>query len=492
MPNNAIRSFFIFQIFLMIAVLPCSAGKEDVYFRNKTDGSIKKNCFRIQGRHDAFPVLKCMDENGVASEFEPGDVWEEVEIIPLCFEYTGNDPAIGKGTVRGRCVKIAGKENPEPLYRCFDEEMNQTDFDPGADWREIPMTDERCKAFAWKDVLRGGGTEKKYVEVQVFYGTDRKRSGSPKPAKFYGGDRGKLEYGKCKVSIPEDHRMGKLESPLWKKYKQNPEKHVVLLSVNPQGKELFFGELKKEMQQAKGRQALVFVHGFNVTFEDAARRTAQMAYDLQFAGLPLFYSWPSEGDMKKYVVDETNVRWTVPHLKNFLEDVALQTGAEDIFLIAHSMGNRALTAALGLFADDVEKGRNEKTVSGFKEIILAAPDIDAEIFKRDIAPALLRLGAGVTLYASSEDMALKASETLHKYPRAGDTDNGVIPVPGIHFIDVSDVDTSFMEHSYYGDNVSVITDIFYLLRGLKKPSERSNLKNMKKGSRVYWKFGKVK
>src|SRR5262249_2696270 len=34
---------------------------------------------------------------------------------------------------------------------------------------------------------------------------------------------------------------------------------------------------------------------FNVTFEDAVRRRAQIAYDLQFPGTPIRYSWPSQG-----------------------------------------------------------------------------------------------------------------------------------------------------------------------------------------------------
>ncbi len=485
------RLFFIFQIFMMMAVFPCfAAGKTDVYFRNKTDGSIKKNCFRIQGRYDAFPVLKCMDENGNAQEFDPGDIWEEVEIVPLCFEYIGNNPVIAKGTVKGRCVKIAGKENPEPVYRCFDEENNRTDFVPGADWREIPMNDERCKAFPWQDVLRGGSeeTKKKYVEVQVFYGTDRKRTGSQKPGEFYGGDRGKLEYGTCRVSIPEDHRMGEMESPVWWKleFKENPEKHVSLRNVNPVAKNLFFADLKKEIQNAKRKQAFVFVHGYNVTFADAARRTAQMAYDLKFAGAPVFYSWPSEADVKKYPVDEANVEWATPDLKEFLEDVAEKSGAEDVFLIAHSMGNRALTSAMGLFAEKPDS----KAVSVFREIILAAPDIDADVFRKDIAPRMLKLNKRVTLYASSRDKALNLSQTFHKYPRAGDAEDGLVVMPGLDTIDVTNVDTSFMGHSYFGDNKSIITDIYYLIKEAKPAKERFPLKKEQKDNLIYWIFPK--
>ena len=483
MQSAVFRLFFIFQIFMMMAVFPCFAGKTDVYFRNRTDGSIKKNCFRIQGRYDAFPVLKCMDENGNAQEFDPGDIWEEVEIVPLCFEYTGDDPAIAKGTVKGRCVKIAGKENPEPVYRCFDEENNRTDFVPGADWREIPMTDERCKAFPWQDVLRGGSEEtKKYVEVQVFYGTDRKPTGSQKPGEFYGGDRGKLEYGTCKVSIPEDHRMGEMESG------SNPAKDVVLLKRFSLSADSFFQKMKSDMEGFHPKQAFVFVHGYNVSFEDAARRTAQMSYDLKFDGIPVFYSWPSQGKSSGYTADEENVRWTTPHLKDFLKDVAKRTGAENIFLIAHSMGNRALTGALGMFESDEEK----KLLSVFRDIILAAPDIDAEVFTQEILPKMQKMDARITLYASSNDKALKLSKLIHGcYTRAGDAKLPLV-VKGIDTIDASDLETNILAlgHSYYSEKRSVISDIYYLMKHRMPPSERFGLLPVKHPDGTYWIFKK--
>ena len=38
----------------------------------------------------------------------------------------------------------------------------------------------------------------------------------------------------------------------------------------------------KSSKEAKVLDVLVFVHGYNVGFEDAARRAAQLAYDLNF------------------------------------------------------------------------------------------------------------------------------------------------------------------------------------------------------------------
>src|SRR4029077_20786 len=54
------------------------------------------------------------------------------------------------------------------------------------------------------------------AEIKVFYATDRRATGSPKPAEGFGAERsptGELSYGSCKVSIPRDHRLGALEAP---------------------------------------------------------------------------------------------------------------------------------------------------------------------------------------------------------------------------------------------------------------------------------------
>ena len=89
----------------------------------------------------------------------------------------------------------------------------------------------------------------------------------------------------------------------------------------------------------------------------------------------------------------------------------------------------------------------------FNQVVLAAPDIDADVFRERIAPAIINQARQVTLYASSNDLALTASRTFNSGDlRAGDTSRGLVVTPGIETIDVSGVDTSLLGHSYYGDN----------------------------------------
>ena len=143
-----------------------------------------------------------------------------------------------------------------------------------------------------------------YAVVRVLYATDRNRTPKLKPAKMFGDDRGILSYGHCDVSIPRDHRMGVLEKPsIWRlEFREDPAKHVVLLETVVRTKDDYFQDLEDRIHASEKNSAFLFVHGYNVTFEDAARRTAQMAYDLAFEGVPVFYSWPSQGSIPAYCV----------------------------------------------------------------------------------------------------------------------------------------------------------------------------------------------
>ena len=120
------------------------------------------------------------------------------------------------------------------------------------------------------------------------------------------------------------------------------------------------------------------------------------------------------------------------------------------------------------------------------ELVLTAPDIDAETFVREIAPAILPTAKRVTLYASSNDRALAFSKTVHGYRRAGDSGEDITVIDGMETIDVSDVDTDFIGHFYYGDNRSVLSDMFNLVRG--QPVPRFGLRPKLRGTQKYWKF----
>jgi esterase/lipase superfamily enzyme len=331
-----------------------------------------------------------------------------------------------------------------------------------------------------------------YYQVRVFYATDR-RMEDPEAVGahgHFGGARNSgddpLTYGSVFVSVPLNHKVGAIERPslLKLEFSEQPSRHMVILRRTLLDAESFHNQVRESLRRSGRSSSFVFVHGYNVTFDDAARRTAQITYDLDFGGAPVFYSWPSQGKLEGYTTDENNVEWSQHNLKRFLLEYAQKSEAQDIYLIAHSMGNRALTRALSaLFTEHPEmRGR-------FKEIILTAPDLDAEVFKEQIAPKLVDGCDKITLYVSNSDKALLASKKLHgNYPRVGDSSDGIRVVGGIETVDASGLDTSFLEHSYFAEIDTVLSDIRKVVRqGLRAAQRGLHLEKLQSGER-FWRI----
>ncbi|MEO9463846.1 MAG: alpha/beta fold hydrolase, partial [Marinomonas sp.] len=276
--------------------------------------------------------------------------------------------------------------------------------------------------------VRSSG-EAGYSEVDVFYATDRARSGDRDPNSFYGHGRGALEYGVVKVSIPASHTAGAIEMPsIWRlEFGPKPAKHVMLRKVTPKDSASFFAEMQDKVSESPRKEAFVFVHGFNTRFDAAARRAAQLAYDMNYSGVPILYSWPSAGKTFSYVADTAVVRLSGRRLAKFLEELQANSGAETIHIVAHSMGNRALTDALELLALKTDAAEGKSPMFG--QIFFAAPDVDAGLF-REMMHTIRPIGQRMTLYASDVDWALAASRKLHGHaPRAGQGGEDILTGP---------------------------------------------------------------
>jgi len=321
--------------------------------------------------------------------------------------------------------------------------------------------------------------------VPVFFATDRSRVTYAPLA--YGPDREpsqQLHLGRIDVSIPRDHQPGQVERPtIWTFWREDPTKHFIVVKAREQGYDEFYQDVASVVAKSSRKEAFVFVHGFNVAFDAAVYRTAQMAYDLGFDGAPILYSWPSLGTPTGYPVDANNSEWTIDHLHWFLEDVAARSGAEFIHVIAHSRGNWPLMNALNAIATEPHAGRRAR----FAQIILTAPDVDADTFKV-LARRFSMVGERTTLYASANDEALALSKRYQGYQRAGDVRPHIVTTTGVDSIDVSTLQTGFLGHSYYGDNTSVISDIARLLRTGWPPDRRCGIQPTVDALLHYWTF----
>ena len=323
-------------------------------------------------------------------------------------------------------------------------------------------------------------------QVDLFYITDRAPDSDGDL--YFSGARGDLSYGISQVSIPPDHVMGVHEEPSLLKLEWSPEedKHINVRDVLKLNREEFTTRLGRAVEASPDNKLMVFVHGYNEEFPDASRMAAQFADDLKFSGPVILFSWPSQGSLTSYTVDETNAQWSQAHFVEEMSALLEQVPVHSIYLVGHSMGNRIIGNAMITLSSE----RLESDLILFREIIMIAPDIDADVFRMDMAPRLARTGINVTLYASSKDRALMASKAFHGYPRAGDSGEALLVVEGTETIDASDASGGLLGHSYYAEDRRIMEDIFGLLQTGQRADNRFGLEAVDSAQGRYWTFRK--
>ena len=302
--------------------------------------------------------------------------------------------------------------------------------------------------------------------VNVFYVTNRAPTAG-RPA--YYSDRPfiqmKTSYGVCSVRMPPVHLPGRIERPsIWRFERvEDVDKHIVIAKRElAEGSSAFQGRLHQAFRES-GAEALIFIHGYNVAFDDAVRRTAQLFRDLKFDGVPILFSWPGQDAWWRYPAAEDVVDASARQLAEFLvQTMAANQRLTAVNIIAHSMGNRILMAALDRLA-------LQNTDLRFRNIVMAAPDINVADFA-DVSGIFNRFAARTTVYSSSGDVALLISKAFHSYPRVGEAPP-VRLAPGIDTVDASAIHHDLLGHSYFGDSTTVVRDMFLLIKeGLAPPA----------------------
>jgi esterase/lipase superfamily enzyme len=217
-------------------------------------------------------------------------------------------------------------------------------------------------------------------------------------------------------------------------------------------------EVLDRLAEADG-SAVVYVHGYNVTFEEACRDAALLQKRVGLEGRLLLFTWPANSKVSNYLRDLGDLEWTVLPLQNLLLDLVNRFGSQHVDVIGHSMGAKAVLDAASAL------GEARDSVDTLGRLILIAPDVDSDIFRRDFAN-FGDLASAVTVYVSAEDRALKASRRISGEPRLGE---GGLELTGLAGIDVVDVVqrrwTWKTGHTYHLNNDAVAHDLRETLSG---------------------------
>jgi esterase/lipase superfamily enzyme len=257
--------------------------------------------------------------------------------------------------------------------------------------------------------------------------------------------------------------------------------------ITRQERDAFFADIQKTLQAARESgetpHALFFLHGYNVTFEGAAIRAAQIGYDLK-SPATAFFSWPSRGSVAAYPADEASIEASERSITDFLIEFTANCGAEKIHVIAHSMGNRGLLRALQRIAANAETRGKVK----FGQVFLAAPDVDRDLFL-DLARLYPDHAERTTLYASDADLPVHLSSKFHDAPRAGYYTPYTV-APGVDTLAVPDFDLDLLGHSYFAQAEALLHDIYDLMRHNQAPAQRQRIAAAFDEGAAFWKIGR--
>jgi len=326
--------------------------------------------------------------------------------------------------------------------------------------------------------------------VDILFATLRKVDDTDAPAAtVYSSERSEsLNFGRARVRIPEDHKIGRLELPggfsifgyELTHEKADPKRHFILRSRQA----LTMEEWDSLIDTIGPNDAVIFVHGFNTSFDDAVVRFAQIAWDLQYKGLPVLFSWASKGSVADYPYDRESALVARDGFLELLANLSQKHKITKVHVIAHSMGNFLVLDALAHQADP--RG-------GMAQLIMAAPDIDRDQFLQDI-PKVKQFFQGLTLYASSSDKALAVSKLVAGgIPRAGDVPpGGPIVLPGLETLDVSALGEEMfgLNHNTFAQTRPLIDDIQLILREGRRAPRLAEERPMPENASVptYWRF----
>jgi pimeloyl-ACP methyl ester carboxylesterase len=294
-----------------------------------------------------------------------------------------------------------------------------------------------CSADAHSQVAIGlkprAGDVSMHREI-VPYVTARAIEQNRHALEYYGQRRGELSAGDCTVDLGA------------------PERHQII-GLEQRG----IDEIIGRFGEAAGH-VVVYVHGYNVSFEDGCRQAALFQDRVRLEQRLLLFSWPAEAKLMGYLGDTGDVEWSVVPLRNLLVSLLDRYGPNNVDVVGHSLGARAVVAAVNGVGGSPSAGK-------LGRVVLVAPDLDADVFMRDYG-SFSEGASTIVVYVSPQDRALKASRNVRNEQRLGEGGTDLSSLPRLDVVEV--VQWRWIwgsQHHYHLHNEAVIVDLRKVLSG---------------------------
>jgi esterase/lipase superfamily enzyme len=227
------------------------------------------------------------------------------------------------------------------------------------------------------------------------------------PGEMFTGERAEgLSFAEITVSLPPDaaRKAGDVQWPAHSP--GDPARDFVTTQADPLTQTQVIARFRGLVATAPGKRVLVFVHGFNNRFEEAVYRFAQIMHDSRAPAVPVLFTWPSRGKLLAYTYDRESATYSRDALEDVLQRLSTDPQVGEVSILAHSMGNWLALETLRQMSI-----RNHGLPKKIGAVMLAAPDVDVDVFRTQIA-AIRAPSTKFSLFVSQDDQALAVSRRV--------------------------------------------------------------------------------
>ena len=349
-------------------------------------------------------------------------------------------------------------------------------------------------------------------DLNLLYVTDRAPIADPQTnALSYGSERSRtMSFGSIDIRIEPDSNGAMGEMKLGGvneigRFPEVPYPAVVssagyrrapsVVAAHEEAVASLQGEIRRRLAKTERKEVVVFIHGYNNTFNDAANATGSICRLLGGDFVCVVLTWPaggSRGAFLGYNVDRESGEFAIADMRKAIRTIGQTEGVRGVHIIAHSRGTDVLASAFEQLSAEAYVSRFSNTENlKVRNIVLFAPDIDVDVaatkifdvFSDPDAPygakknpnAAIPGSFHLTIYSSPGDQALGLSSNIFgSRLRLGQLDlsspeaRALRADPG-HRVDLIEVDenTGAWGHGYFLSNPAVRSDLVALINGLK-------------------------
>jgi esterase/lipase superfamily enzyme len=266
--------------------------------------------------------------------------------------------------------------------------------------------------------------------------TTRKPVNAARAAPWYGAERSSaINIARAKLTPPDDGRFSLASVGLvdWR-----------INAVEPVAK-------LPDLVAEGGGDVLLYIHGFNTTFETAALDAARLSDGIKFAGQTMVFSWPSKAKLLDYGYDRESAMWSRDALEEVLEELIAAPVAGRLHIVAHSIGTMLTLEALR----EIYAKEGDAAADRIGAVVFASPDIDIDVFKSSVE----RIGpfAGkIMVITATNDRALAVSRWMAGgITRVGDAEKASLEKLGLRVIDASRQGWGIINHDLFLSNAQI-------------------------------------